>query len=58
MNGVAPQLAVLLVSTGIGAWMALAGVHKNALEWRREKRKCPACGKHIQGRTCMNHVPS
>ena len=58
MSGVTPQLVVLLASTGVAAWMALAGVHKNALEWRREQRKCPSCGKHIEGRTCMNHAPS
>ena len=55
MNGLTPQLAALVASMGVAAWMAIAGVHKSALEWRREKRKCPSCGKHIEGRTCIDH---
>jgi hypothetical protein len=55
MNGITPQLAALLVSTGVGVWMAVLGVHKNALEWRRRQRTCPSCGHVIAGRTCTRH---
>jgi hypothetical protein len=56
MSGLTPQLAALLVSTGAGVWMAIAGVQKNALEWRRQKRTCPSCGREIRGRTCGYHA--
>jgi hypothetical protein len=36
--------------------MAIAGVQKNALEWKRRKRTCPSCGREIPGRTCGYHV--
>ena len=47
---------MLLASTGVGVWMAIAGVQKNALEWRRTKRRCPSCGHAITGRTCSRHA--
>jgi hypothetical protein len=56
MNGITPQVAALIISTGVGVWMAVAGVHKSALEWRREKRICPSCGRPIDGRTCQFHA--
>jgi hypothetical protein len=55
MTGISPQLAVLLASTGAGVWMAVAGVQKSALEWKRHKRTCPSCGRNIEGRTCGHH---
>jgi hypothetical protein len=55
MNGITPQLAALLISTGVGVWMAVAGVHKSALEWKRRKRICPSCGRDISGRSCGHH---
>ena len=51
------MVLALLASTGVGVWMAIAGVQKNALEWRRRKRTCPSCGRAISGRTC-GHVHS
>ena len=56
MTGMSPQLAVLLASTGAGVWMAVAGVQKSALEWRRRRRICPSCGRDIEGRTCGHHA--
>jgi hypothetical protein len=56
MNGITPQIAALLASTGVGVWMAVAGVQKSALEWKRRKRICPSCGRHIIGRTCGHHL--
>jgi hypothetical protein len=56
MNGITPQLAALIISTGVGVWMAVAGVHKSVLEWRRPRRTCPSCGRIIDGRACPYHV--
>ena len=47
-----PQLIALFASTAAGVWMALAGVQKSALEWRKRRRTCPSCGHEIAGRTC------
>jgi hypothetical protein len=56
MNGLAPQLVVLIASTtGIGYLMVYSGVGKNALEWKRRRRICPSCGREIHGRTCNAH---
>jgi hypothetical protein len=44
--------ALAIVTCGIGYVMALAGVHKSALEWRRRQRTCPSCGRTIQSRVC------
>jgi hypothetical protein len=52
MSGISPQLLALLASTGVGVWMAVAAVQKSALEWKRQKRTCPSCGREIVGRTC------
>jgi hypothetical protein len=48
-----PHVAVIAVTTaGIGWGMMVAGVHKNALEWRRRRRICPSCGREIRARFC------
>jgi NADH pyrophosphatase NudC (nudix superfamily) len=48
-----PHSAVLAVTTiGVGYFMALAGVQKSALEWRRRRRICPSCGRHVEARVC------
>jgi hypothetical protein len=44
--------ALFFLMMAAGSWMLLAGVHKHALEWRRRKRTCPSCGRHIDGRGC------
>jgi hypothetical protein len=50
-----PQLAGLLAATtGVGFLMMWVGVQKNMLEWRARRRSCPACGRHIDGRTCSS----
>jgi hypothetical protein len=36
--------------TGAAALMALSGVFKNVLEWRRPKRTCPSCGRQLSAR--------
>jgi hypothetical protein len=52
MDETTAHLIALFASTGVGVWMALAGVQKSALEWRRRKRTCPSCGRDITGNTC------
>jgi hypothetical protein len=48
-----PHLAsVAVVTLGIGWLMALAGLQKSALEFRKRRRVCPSCGRHIQARVC------
>jgi hypothetical protein len=48
-----PHIAVIAtVTMGVGYVMAIAGLQKNALEWRRRSRTCPSCGHSIRERTC------
>ena len=48
-----PHIAVFAVVTmGVGYVMALAGVHKSALEWRKRDRICPSCGRALKARVC------
>jgi hypothetical protein len=50
-----PHLAsVAVVTLGIGWLMALAGLQKSALEFRKRRRVCPSCGRHIQARVCTS----
>jgi hypothetical protein len=44
--------ALAIVTVGIGWGMMVAGVNKNALEWRRRRRICPSCGRLIEARQC------
>ncbi len=47
------NIALLAILTcGIGYLMAVAGLHKGALELRRRARRCPSCGHQIVGRVC------
>jgi hypothetical protein len=37
----------------VGALMAMSGLEKNALEWKRRRRICPSCGRTLtHGRSC------
>jgi NADH pyrophosphatase NudC (nudix superfamily) len=48
-----PHFAVLMTSiASVGVLMSLAGLQKSALEWRRRRRICPSCGRHLRGRAC------
>jgi hypothetical protein len=52
MNAMPIETALLLVSTtGVGYLMLTAGIEKKALEWRRRRRVCAGCGKHLPGHT-------
>ena len=48
-----PQLAALLLTTGIGFVMVLAGLQKNALERRGRRKSCPACGRDVRVCSCV-----
>jgi hypothetical protein len=48
-----PHMATLAVVTlGAGWLMAQAGLQKSALEWRKQRRNCPSCGRQLQTRVC------
>ncbi|MGZ4400953.1 MAG: hypothetical protein ACXVYM_08775 [Gaiellaceae bacterium] len=48
-----PHILMAGIATlGAGWLMAVAGVQKSALEWRRQKRVCPSCGREIRARAC------
>jgi NADH pyrophosphatase NudC (nudix superfamily) len=47
------NIAMVLMVTLLAGWlMAIAGVQKSALEWRRRRRICPSCGREICARSC------
>jgi hypothetical protein len=48
----AHTVALAIVSVGVGWGMMIAGLQKNAIEWRRRRRICPSCGREIQARVC------
>jgi hypothetical protein len=48
-----PHFALLVASiAGVGLLMSLAGLQKNALEWRRRRRICPSCGRELRRNAC------
>ena len=50
MKAMPIETALLLASTtGVGYVMLTAGIEKKALEWRRRRRTCAGCGKHLPG---------
>jgi hypothetical protein len=45
------QIVVLMaLTTGAGWLMLQSGMLKNLLEWRRDRRVCPSCGRNAD--TC------
>jgi hypothetical protein len=50
MKAMPIETALLLApTTGVGYVMLTAGIEKKALEWRRRRRTCAGCGKHLPG---------
>jgi hypothetical protein len=45
-------VSLAVVTLGVGYGMLVAGLNKNALEWRKRRRTCPSCGRHIERRAC------
>jgi NADH pyrophosphatase NudC (nudix superfamily) len=53
------NIAMVLMVTLLAGWlMAIAGVQKSALEWRRRRRICPSCGREIRARSCTTCTAS
>jgi hypothetical protein len=52
MIAVIPQLAV--VTTGVGAVMIRLGLGKGLLQLRNAPRRCPSCGRLIDGSACRH----
>jgi hypothetical protein len=50
MIALTPQLVAL--TTGVGAVMILVGLGRGLLEPRKARRRCPSCGRLIDGRVC------
>jgi hypothetical protein len=50
MTPLMPLLVAL--TTGIGALMILLGLGQGLLHARNQGRRCPACGRLIEGRVC------
>jgi recombinational DNA repair protein RecR len=50
MTGLIPQLC--LVTTGVAALMIRLGVARGLLQLRKAPRRCPSCGRLIDGRVC------
>ncbi len=49
MNALPLETALLIASTsGVGYLMLTAGIQKKALVWRRRRRLCASCGKHLR----------
>jgi hypothetical protein len=52
MMSLDPQIAGLLVATSVaGLLMAMSGVQKSLLDWRR-RRACPGCGRPLDRGRC------
>ena len=43
------------LAMAVGFTMLYSGVAKHALELRRRRRVCPACGRTITGPVCREH---
>ncbi|HEX6662097.1 MAG TPA: hypothetical protein VF025_00345 [Gaiellaceae bacterium] len=53
------NIAILAAATcASGYLMIVAGLHKNMLELRRPKRKCPSCGRRLETPVCPACAPS
>ena len=52
MTALIPELA--LVTTGVGAVMIRLGLDRGLLQPRNVPRKCPSCGRLIDGPACRH----
>ena len=51
-----PQLALdAALAMAIGFTMVYSGLKKHALELKRPRRRCPSCGRRIDGAVCRQH---
>jgi hypothetical protein len=49
------QLTSLVAVAAVGWTMVASGKTKRMLETKRRRRRCPSCGRTIEGRTCDRH---
>jgi hypothetical protein len=45
---------LFVLPLGVAWLMMLAGVQKNALEWRRRARICPSCDRDLERCRCRD----
>jgi len=50
-----PQLTSIVAVAAVGWTMVASGKTKKLLETKRRRRRCPSCGRTIDGRTCDRH---
>ena len=50
-----PQLTSVVAVAAVGWTMVASGKTKRMLETKRRRRRCPSCGRTIEGRTCDRH---
>ena len=50
-----PQLTSIVGVAAVGWTMVAAGRTKRMLETKKRVRRCPSCGRMIEGRTCDRH---
>jgi hypothetical protein len=50
-----PQLMSIVGTAAVGWTMVAAGRTKRMLETKKRARRCPACGRIIEGRICNRH---
>jgi hypothetical protein len=51
------QLTFLLLLGAVLYVMMVAGVEKRALEWKRQRRTCPSCGRDARNCRCRAPYP-
>jgi hypothetical protein len=51
-----PQLLSVVGIAAVGWTMVAAGRGKRMLETKQQARRCPSCGRIIEGRTCDRHA--
>jgi hypothetical protein len=53
MTTLDPHAAILMIiCMAVGYVMMVAGLSKNALEWRKPRRVCPSCGHRTDSCLC------
>jgi hypothetical protein len=50
-----PQLTSVVALAAVGWTMVAAGRGKRLLEPKKRARRCPSCGRVIEGRACNRH---
>jgi hypothetical protein len=55
MRALDPHATTALLLLAATWTMVFAGVRKQRLELRHGRRRCPSCGRAIDGRVCRRH---